>query len=180
MRMRLASVLALVLSACSGGTSGKPAPAPAAPPSTAALPGSTPGSVTLPEHGSVAVGAPVPAGQAEPVEKLLAAPEAFAGKTVLVEGKVRSACSKKGCWMELTPSSDPSAACRIKFKEYSFFVPTNSAGADARVSGEVKVRTLAPEEVAHLESEGGKLAKGPDGTARAVEITATGVELKRL
>ena len=36
-------------------------------------------------------------------------PDAFAEKTVRVSGHVRSACSRKGCWMELAPTADKTA-----------------------------------------------------------------------
>ena len=68
-------------------------------------------------------------------------PDKFADKTVLVEGNVRQACTRKGCWMEL--SEGPGAAapgCRVTFKDYGFFVPTDSAGAKATVEGSVKVK----------------------------------------
>jgi hypothetical protein len=128
----------------------------------------------------MSVGAPVPAGKAITVAELMAAPDTYAGKTVLVEGKVRAACRKKGCWMELATGQAGAPACRVRFKDYGFFVPTDSAGADARLAGEVKVRTLTSDEVAHFEGEGASLPKLADGTAKTVEITATGVELMRM
>ena len=125
------------------------------------------------------VGAEVPATAATPLADVLAQPDRYAGQTLVVEGVVRAACKKKGCWMELSPDAKDARACRVRFKDYGFFVPTDSAGSEARLSGEVKVRVLAPEEVAHLEGEGATMAKSADGSARAVEITATGVELTR-
>jgi hypothetical protein len=126
-----------------------------------------------------AVGAPVPAGAAVPVAQVIASPEKYAGKPILVEGRVRAACQKRGCWMEIG-AADGGPACRVRFKDYGFFVPKDSAGADARLAGEVTMRSLAKDEVAHFESEGGKFDKAPDGSARVVEITATGVELVRM
>ena len=127
----------------------------------------------------VAVGEAVPAGQLTPLNDIIAEPDQYAGKTVLVEGAVRAACRKRGCWMEIAASKSDPRACRVRFRDYGFFVPTDSAGKMARLSGEVKVRVLSPDEVVHLEGEGATLAKAADGSARAVEITATGVELER-
>jgi hypothetical protein len=126
-------------------------------------------------------GAPISKGEAVSLERVLAEPDASAGKTVIVDGTVRAACAKKGCWMELAASEKKDApACRVRFKDYGFFVPTDSAGASARVEGEVQVRTIPTAEVAHYESEGGKFPnKGADGSARVVELMATGVELRR-
>jgi hypothetical protein len=116
-----------------------------------------------------------------PIASVLEQPDDRAGRTVIVEGKVRSACTRKGCWMELARSGEKGTpGCRVTFKDYGFFVPTNSAGAEARVEGTLVVRNVPPDEVAHMESEGGSFsAKQPDGSAREVRIVATGVELRR-
>lgn len=113
--------------------------------------------------------------------EVLAEPAAHAGRTVLVEGHVRRACTRKGCWMELASSADPEAAgCRVTFKDYGFFVPTDSAGSRALVEARVEVETLDAAQVAHLEEEGAKFpGKQADGTAREVHLVATGVELTR-
>lgn len=114
------------------------------------------------------------------VDKVLDDPDKFAGdKPILVQGRVRSACSRKGCWMELAPSMEKDAAgSRVTFKDYGFFVPTTSAGKTACVEGLVSTRRIAPEEVAHMESEGAHFAKKmSDGSAREVRIVASGVEL---
>jgi len=127
-------------------------------------------------------GAPI-ASKAAPVavSALLDKPAQYEGKTVLVEGTVRSACTRKGCWMELARGADKKTqGCRVTFKDYGFFVPTDSAGATARVEGVVAVRTVEAGEVAHLESEGAIFqSKAADGSAKEVRIVATGVELTR-
>jgi hypothetical protein len=102
-------------------------------------------------------------------------------KTVMVEGHVRKACTRKGCWMELAESAEPNAqGLRVTFKDYGFFVPLDSAGSRARIQGVVKVKVVSKGDVAHLESEGAKFtSKAPDGTAREVQFVATGVEMWR-
>ena len=126
-------------------------------------------------------GAALSAARAVPLAEVLKKPDAFASKTVVVDGKVRAACMRKGCWMELAPTTAHGAqGCRVTFKDYGFFVPTSSAGADARVEGIVSTRVVPASEVAHLESEGATFAvKEKDGTARELSIVATGVELRR-
>jgi hypothetical protein len=127
-------------------------------------------------------GAPI-ASKAAPVAvaAVLDKPAQYEGKTVLVEGKVRSACTRKGCWMELATGTDKKTqGCRVTFKDYSFFVPTDAAGASARVEGVVAVRNVEAGEVAHLESEGAVFqTKAADGSAKEVRIVASGVELTR-
>jgi hypothetical protein len=116
-----------------------------------------------------------------PLREVLSKPSEFAGKTVTVDGKVRSNCTAKGCWMELAEGLDKSLqGCRVTFKNYGFFVPLDSAGAKARVQGTVMTKTVAKGEVDHLEAEGATFpGKQPDGTATEVRIVATGVELFR-
>lgn len=124
-------------------------------------------------------GAPVSAGEVLPLAKVLADPDAYAGKSVRLSGLVRAACTKKGCWMELSAPDGKGPGARVKFKDYGFFVPKDSAGASAKLEGTVQVTTLSAAQVAHYESEGGSFAKGKDGTAREIQIVATGVELTR-
>jgi hypothetical protein len=125
-------------------------------------------------------GAPVSPGDAKSIAVVIAAPDSFADKQVLVTGTVRAACQRKGCWMELAASDDKSQpGCRVTFKDYGFFVPTDSMGAQARVEGKAELRTVPADEVAHLEGEGAKLVKAADGTAKELRIVATGVELSK-
>ena len=129
-----------------------------------------------------AFGAPLTSGGATvSLGDVLKSPDKFADQSVLVEGQVRSACTRKGCWMELSEAQDPALpGCRVTFKDYGFFVPTDSAGSKARVEAKVESRLVKPELVAHLESEGAKFAdKGADGSAHEVRLVATGVELWR-
>jgi hypothetical protein len=116
--------------------------------------------------------------QSVTLDKLLNAPAEFEGKAVQVEARVRKACEKKGCWMELAPT-DKGPGVRVTFKDYGFFVPLDSAGSMAKVEGTVKVAELAPERAKHFEAEGAKIAKGKDGKYREVQLVALGVELRR-
>ncbi|NVJ27358.1 MULTISPECIES: DUF4920 domain-containing protein [Myxococcus] len=111
---------------------------------------------------------------------LLAKPQPHDGKTVRLEGTVRKACEKKGCWMEL--ATDPQAkgpGVRVTFKDYGFFVPLDSAGSQARVEGVVKVAELSEGHASHYEAEGAIVPRGADGKPREVQLVATGVELRR-
>ena len=126
-------------------------------------------------------GAPLAGAKTVALADVLKAPDKFAEQSVLVEGEVRRACTRKGCWMELSEGQDPTApGCRVTFKDYGFFVPTDSAGSKARVEAKVESKVLKPSLVTHMEEEGAKFAdKEPDGSAREVRLVATGVELWR-
>jgi hypothetical protein len=109
---------------------------------------------------------------------LLAKPTESDGKTVQLEGKVRKACTRKGCWMELA-ATDKGPGVRVTFKDYGFFVPLDSAGSTARVEGIVKVAALSDETAKHYESEGATVPRGKDGKPQEVQIVASAVELTR-
>ena len=115
------------------------------------------------------------------LKSVFAKPETYQAQTVLVEGYVQRACRKKGCWMEIAvDASENAQRCRVKFKDYGFFVPRDSAGSQAKVQGIVQVNTVSKERVDHLEAEGASFAhKRADGSALEVQLVATGVELKK-
>ena len=116
--------------------------------------------------------------QAVELTKLLASPSDFDGKTVAVEAKVRKACEKKGCWMELA-GADNGPGVRVTFKDYGFFVPLDSAGSTAKVEGVVKVAMLDDARAKHYEAEGASVPKGKDGKYREVQLVAVGLELRK-
>lgn len=120
-------------------------------------------------------GAAIADGESVSVSKVVASPEAFADRQIILTGDVRQSCTRRGCWMELADAS--SAGVRVTFKDYGFFVPTDARGSHARVQGVLAVRDIAPADVAHLEGEGATFEKAPDGTAREIRVVASGVEL---
>lgn len=126
-------------------------------------------------------GEPLRPARPDGLTAVIAKPDDFRGKTVTVQGEVRRSCTRRGCWMELAESMDPKAlGCRVTFKDYGFFVPTDSAGSHAAVQGLVEVETIQASHVRHLEEEGATFAsKAPDGTAKEVQLVATGVRLWR-
>ncbi|MEN9800411.1 MAG: hypothetical protein RL653_4108 [Pseudomonadota bacterium] len=118
--------------------------------------------------------------QAVSLAELLKDPTPYDGKEVALQATVRRACAKKGCWMELATSMDAKGpGVRVKFKDYGFFVPLDSAGSTAKVEGFVKVAELSDSAAKHYESEGASVPRGADGKAREVQFMASGVELTR-
>jgi hypothetical protein len=164
------------------GCENRPREVKAGPPSNvASAPSSAAASSATASGPAKSFGAPISAGPQLSLTEVLAQPERFRDQPITVEGQVRSACTRRGCWMELAEGSDPKLpGCRVTFKDYGFFVPTDSAGAQAKVQGTLGVNTLPPERVAHLESEGGQFPrKNADGSVDELRLVATGVELRR-
>jgi hypothetical protein len=112
--------------------------------------------------------------------KVLANPSKYAGQSVRVEGVIVRSCKMEGCWMELAPKQDAKSV-RVKMKDHAFFIPLESAGANAKAEGVFTVKTLTKEEVKHMvEEDGAKFENvNQDGTVTEVSFEATGVELTR-
>jgi hypothetical protein len=124
-------------------------------------------------------GAAVPKdAQAVPLAKVLESPDAYTKEAVVVEGVIETACTRKGCWMQLAPAAgEPSV--RVTFKDYGFFIPLDAKGMKARAEGVAVVKTLSKADADHLAEEGAKLTRREDGTAVEVSFVANGVELTR-
>jgi uncharacterized protein DUF4920 len=175
----------LLLASCESGTS----PAPEAPPKPAtpsvARPAAEQASAAAPAGegkpaagGVQRFGAAITPGREAALAQLLKSPDEFKSADVITGGTVRRACSNKGCWMELAQGDGP--GCRVTFKDYGFFVPTDSAGAQARVQGRLETQSVPAARVRHLEAEGAQFAaKNPDGSATEVTLIASAVELTR-
>lgn len=102
----------------------------------------------------------------------------YADRTVTLEGQVNRVCQMKGCWMELVPAG-ADRGIRVTFKDYAFFVPTDSSGARARLEGMFEQHTWSKRDADHLIAEGVGLTRNPDGTATEVSFVAQAVELRR-
>ena len=70
---------------------------------------------------------------------------------VRVEAPITSVCQKKGCWMYV--ELDSSIEMLVRFKDYGFFVPMESAGDIAVVQGIAKVDTLSIAWLRHLKED---------------------------
>lgn len=109
--------------------------------------------------------------------KVMKTPEKYADKTVTLVGTVKEVCQKKGCWMEVMCDED--TGIRVTFKDYGFFVPKDAHGMMVKAEGIFETKVLSKEEADHLEREGAKLMRNPDGTATELGFVATGVELRK-
>lgn len=110
------------------------------------------------------------------LEKLLADPDAFAGKTIAVEAPIDDVCRKKGCWMVLSAGE---RSMRVKFKDYAFFVPRDAHGRRALIQGTASVQTISEAQARHYAEESGdpETAKAIQGPQKVVSFLATGVEV---
>ncbi len=104
--------------------------------------------------------------------------DAYVDQTVILEGAVKKVCQVKGCWMEVSPKG-ADRGIRVTFKDYAFFMPTDSQGAEARLEGVFETNLFSKTDADHLIAEGVALNRHADGTATEVSFVAQGVELRR-
>src|SRR5690606_24337971 len=74
---------------------------------------------------------------------------------VSFKGKVKSVCQAKGCWMKLDLGK-PENETFVRFKDYGFFVPMDSEGAEAIIKGIAKKEETSVEELKHYAKDAGK------------------------
>ena len=109
---------------------------------------------------------------------LLADPGKYAGKTIIVEGRVADVCQKAGCWLVMAENDK---SIRIRTKAHKFLVAKDGTGKVAKVEGTVRSHKVDPKRVAHYESESVNKEIIPEkqaGTEVVFEFVATGVAFK--
>ena len=93
------------------------------------------------------------------ISEILAAPEQFVGKKVLVKGMVVDVCAKRGCWMYLA-SDKPFEKIQIKVLDGEIVFPMSARGKEALVEGEVEALKYSKEDaitwLQHMAEEKGE------------------------
>ena len=69
-----------------------------------------------------------------------------------MEASVKAVCQKKGCWMTLQGSNK---TFRVKFHDYSYFVPMSLRGQKVWVEGEVMRKEISIADTKHYLEDAG-------------------------
>ncbi len=80
------------------------------------------------------------------ISEILAQPEKFAGKKVLVEGTVVDVCEERGCWIKLA-SDKEFESVRFKVDDGVIVFPMDAKGKTALAEGIVSVRTVSKDDL---------------------------------
>lgn len=67
---------------------------------------------------------------------------------------VEKVCQKKGCWIDVPLDDDKKSF--VKFKDYAFFLPFNSAGSEVILNGKAFVREISVKQLQHYAEDAGK------------------------
>ena len=86
------------------------------------------------------------------LEALLDSPADYVDTAVKVDARISQVCQKKGCFMIATAGDK---AVRISFKDYSFFVPTDTGGKTVTLTGTFIERELSEKQAAHFREDAG-------------------------
>jgi Domain of unknown function (DUF4920) len=70
-----------------------------------------------------------------------------------ISGTIKSCCQNKGCWltMELANGNE----MRVRFRDYAFFVPKNSAGNKVVLEGTAYREMISVDDQRHYAKDGG-------------------------
>ena len=115
-------------------------------------------------------GAPMPdKGPAMSLGTVLANEQQYLGETVMVRARIAEVCQKKGCFLMAT---DGSHQARVTFKDYSFFVPTDSRGDRVTLRGVLSRELLSAKDAAHYATDLGADNGVVDAPTYEYRITA--------
>jgi len=119
-------------------------------------------------------GAPLDAdARSASLETLLDNPADYLDTPVRVEARISQVCQKKGCFM-IASAGD--RAVRISFKDYSFFVPTDTSGKTVTLTGTLIERELSEKQAAHFRQDAGS---DTIQAGKVYEIVANAVSIPR-
>ena len=79
------------------------------------------------------------------VSNSFADPQAYLGKTVVVEGTVVKVCKKRGCWMDIAGDKE-FEKIQVKVRDGVMVFPLSAMGKTARVQGTVEALELSKEQ----------------------------------
>jgi tRNA pseudouridine-54 N-methylase len=74
----------------------------------------------------------------------------YVSNTFQVETKIAKVCQKKGCFFIAQEGDD---VMRVAFRDYGFFVPTDSTGKTVTLAGTLIKKEMTAEQVAHFNQD---------------------------
>jgi len=71
-------------------------------------------------------------------------------KPFQVETRIAKVCQKKGCFFI---AQQDQHILRVSFRDYGFFIPTDSSGKTVTLAGELVKKEISPEQAAHFKAD---------------------------
>lgn len=109
------------------------------------------------------------------LDELINASDKYQDQEVLVATRIAKVCQKKGCFFVATQGA---ATARVSFKDYGFFIPTDSGGKDVLLLGTFSRTSVSKEEAEHYASD---LGEATDSSPEDFQysIVASAVQIPR-
>lgn len=108
--------------------------------------------------------------------EVIANVDSFTNKEITLETEVAEVCEKKGCFFV---ANDGSNSARITFKDYGFFIPTDSKGKKVKLIGTFEINTLSENQAKHYAEDSGDDPDAIQGEQQEYSIVATSVLVPR-
>lgn len=86
-------------------------------------------------------------------KSLISEPAKYVGKTIQTETKINKVCQKKGCFFI---AQHGQSIMRVSFKDYGFFIPTDSFNKSVQLNGNVIAKQRSEEQAEHFKKDLGK------------------------
>jgi hypothetical protein len=74
----------------------------------------------------------------------------YLAKPFQVEARIAKVCQKKGCFFI---AQQDQHILRVSFRDYGFFIPTDSSGKTVLLAGELVQKEISPEQAAHFKAD---------------------------
>jgi hypothetical protein len=71
-------------------------------------------------------------------------------KSFQVNARIAKVCQKKGCFFI---AQQDQHILRVSFRDYGFFIPTDSSGKTVTLAGELVQKDISPEQAAHFKAD---------------------------
>ena len=107
---------------------------------------------------------------------IIADAAAHTGKEVFVTARVAQVCQRKGCFFI---AQDGDALARVTFKDYGFFIPTDSDGKQVTLVGTFTKKTISEAQARHYAEDAGKDPSKVVGDQSEYAIVATAVVIPK-
>ena len=100
-------------------------------------------------------------------------PEDHLNKPFHLKTRIAKVCQRKGCFFIAQQNEH---VLRVSFRDYGFFIPTDSSDKMVEIAGELVEKELSPEQAAHLQSDLGDDEKRVR-SGKVYEIVADSVKI---
>lgn len=81
---------------------------------------------------------------------LATSPDEYLGRLFQLEAPISKVCQKKGCFFIVQTEE---RAFRVSFRDYGFFIPTDSGGKQVVLNGELVQQDISPSQAEHFTSD---------------------------